>query len=225
MTAPTRIDRFFSACSGSFFALAALAAGCVFLPTAIILYVAADPSFGIITRFISDLGTGPNNAHVFFYLFTASFPVLVSPFFLYVSRQLRLRGANARLCWSAYGVAFLGTLSHFCILFFPFDPTIHASYTVHLVLAVLIFFFFGIAGFLFALLELPRRTLPRLLPVLSLAMAVSCLAAGLFIVFWSVTDIFSRNSIAQLTEWFAFGVVFAWIIAHAVYFLKNRLPG
>jgi hypothetical protein len=224
MDTPSRIDRFFSIFSGSIFALVALAGSCVFLPAAIILYLAADPTFGVITRYISELGTGPNNSPIFFYLFTATFPVLLTPFLLFISRQLRLRGAGALLCWSAFGVSVLAELSHFCVVFFPFDPFNPPAYTVHLVLAVLIFFFFGIAGFLFALLELPQPSLPRILPISSLALSVSTLLAALFIALWAVTDIFSRNSIAQITEWFAFGIFFFWILMHAVYFLKNRLP-
>ncbi|MHA1975759.1 MAG: hypothetical protein ACW98I_02530, partial [Candidatus Hodarchaeales archaeon] len=69
--------------------------------------------YSMSNNFISDLSIGPNGSNVAFFLFMATMPFVISPFYLNFTRSLQRLGASTIVTWIAYGTSVLYSLIQF----------------------------------------------------------------------------------------------------------------
>ena len=99
-----KIETFFDKIPGYFFGFLTLAVGLLGAGLAIFLYILDDPSYSILTNFISDLSVGPNGSDLVFFWFVLIMGIVVFPFYLYSTKYLQKLGANTTISLIAFGL-------------------------------------------------------------------------------------------------------------------------
>jgi hypothetical membrane protein len=208
---------FFNKMNGAWFGFLALAVGSVFFAVTLVLYYIAEPGYSLFTNFISNLTVGPNQSDVFFFLFLILLPVLLVPFCYDLSKQFQKQGAPLSLARLAFIFFVLYALAQILMAFFPFNRLDHTVYSLHMILAVLLFFFFGVCALLCTIIEFSLRSIPAYLSITSLITAVLVLVVSLLILLVFLTGINDYNVIVSLIEWMYLGAFFIWLLLHAFY--------
>lgn len=221
MVITNQIDGFFEKINGSFFALMALLIGFGGSMLAVVLYMMGDPSYSMFNNFISDLSIGPNGSNIVFFLFMATMPFVISPFYLYFTRSLQRLGASTIVTWIAYGTSVLSSLIQFLTAFFPLDPNNQAVSSTHLFFGILLAVFLGITQIIYSYLEFTQESVPKYSPILAFISAVLFLLFAFFLFLGSYTVLFDYNVITYLTEWSAFSVFMIWLLLKGYYFYRN----
>ncbi|PWI46231.1 hypothetical protein CEE45_17895 [Candidatus Heimdallarchaeota archaeon B3_Heim] len=216
-----QIDKFFDKINGYYFAFLTVIVGFGGSMLAFFLYVMVDPSYSPLSNFVSDMSVGPNCSDIIFFLFMVIMPIVIIPFYLYLTRSLQKQGTNPNLTWIAFGTSVLSALSQILTAFFPLDANKKSAYDTHLIFGQLIFLFLGITMILFAYLENTQPSIPKYSPILASGAAVLSLLFALFLFLGTYTSVFDYNTITYLTEWSAFSVFILWLLLKGIYFYKN----
>ena len=216
-----RIDNFFEKINGSYFAFLTLICANLGILIGIILYTMVDPSYSLLSNFISDLSIGPNGSNIAYSItmFIMSLPLI--PFQLYLVRFLQRRDSNILISWIALIFALISTSSIFLIGLFPMDPAQPLIYQIHIVLAVVLFGTGSIAYALYGYLELVNPEITKLPPLVSF---ITAIFLGLFCLSFSIETLMNLNYsvFTYLIEWTALGGFSVWLLTHGVYTLRNK---
>ena len=143
-------DKFYEKFNGSYFALLGVGISLGSICIAIILYIAIDPSFSIITHYISDLGDGQNYSNIVFNVGRICSGIIMFFFFLYLTRLLQKSGINKKLVIISFISSLMYSIGMILVGIFPSK----AAPLMHVIAAAIVFFamffiyiFFGISEY------------------------------------------------------------------------------
>lgn len=211
-----RIDKLYEKFNGSYFAFLGAGISICSIIIAIILYVAVDPTFTIMTHYISDLGDGQNYSNIVFNIGHILEGVIFIFSFYYLSLFLRNNEAKVFSTWLAFIGGFVYSLGLILVGVFPSKM----AYEMHIIGAAFVFFgmffsyiFYGISEFKISEINKKMAILGFIFSPLPIFFMLSLLLH--FTVGFPL-------KIVLLAEWITYFTMMSWIIIHGIYTLNSK---
>jgi len=211
-----KMNKLYEKFNGRYFAFlgAGISLSSIFI--AIILYVAVDPSFTIMTHFISDLGDGRNYSNVVFNVSQIIIGVIFIFSFYYLSMFLRNNEAKIMLTWFAFMGGLVYSLGLILVGIFPSKM----AYEMHIIGAAFLFFGMFYSYIFYGISEFKISEINKKLAILGF------IFAPLPIIFMSSLLLhFTVGFPLKITifiEWIAYFTMMSWIIIHGIYTLNSK---
>ena len=210
-----RIDKLYEKFNGSYFAFLGAGISLISIFIAIILYVAVDPNFTIMTHYISDLGDGRNYSNVVFNISHIIMGIIFIFSFYYLSMFLRNKEAQFST-WYAFMGGFLYSLGLILVGIFPSKM----AYEIHIIGAAFVFFgmffsyvFYGISEFKISEINKKLAILGFIfspLPIIFMSFLLLHFTVGFPL------------KITLFIEWITYFTMLSWIIIHGIYTLNSK---
>jgi len=206
--------------NGYFFLFLTLLAAAIGLFGALFIYLPANPSFSMLSNYISDLSAGPLPAKILFGIGMGLGGLFLILSVIYITNNLKQqdKGKNLVQLYSFTGI--IGGLGLIVIGIFPLDPAINLAYEIHRISALFFFGFTAISFFCFGYIEYKYTEFSKVLSIISLLTGI---LMGIFIIGFVIQEysVVPRQSLIYLTEWGFFGVITIWLITHGLAFRKK----
>lgn len=214
------LDKLYKKIKGGYFAFLALGSISIGMLIALFIYLTEDPSYSILTNYISDLGAGPVGSRVFFSIGMILGAVFLIFFFLYITKFLRSIEEKSQRIWI---FLYPGIIAEIGLIFtgiFPLDQTNETFFTLHAIAAVIFFIFTAISNLGFGYIEFKNSEFSKLFAIISVL-------SGIFSAIFAFGFIFQEFSVLEeqpfiyLSEWIFFAFTTIWLIIHGIIFLKK----
>ncbi len=217
------LDNFFRRFDGSYYFFMAIILAVSTVIISIILYIQVDPTFTVLTHYVSHLGSTPVGAQegklypsavVFNLGFTilVIFRVLV---ILFLARYLQIIGSPKKLTLVWIIMSFFSSSGSLIVAIVPYS----VSLSIHMLGALILFVGTVFSGIMFTVVELKTPNIPRYLPfIIFFNVIVYLIFATLLIGEWMN---FAPDGSSVIWEWFAFLSSLMWLFVHGVYTYKN----
>ena len=218
-----KLDNFYRRFDGSYYLFIAIILAIGTVITSIMLYIQVDPTFTIVSHYLSNLGSTPKGAQdgkiyssaiVFNTGFTilAIFRILV---ILFLARYLQIKGSPHKLTRVWVILSFFSSSGSLIVAIVPYS----VSLSIHMLGALILFVGSVFSGVMFIIVELKTPEIPRYLPlVISINVIVYLIFATLLIGEWMG---FAPEESSVIWEWIAFLSSLLWLSVHGVYTYKN----
>lgn len=218
-----RLDNFFRRFNGSYYLFVAIILAIVIVITSIILYIQVDPTFNIVTHYISHLGGTPVGAtegklYPSAVVFNTGMTILVIfriLVILFIVRYFQIKGAPERLTIFGLMAGIITSTGALIVAIVPFS----VSYSIHMWGALIFFVGSTFSGMIFVTIELKTQNIPKYLP---LTLLINVIVYGIFAVLLigEKMSIVPKGS-SVIWEWVAFTTSIFWLFVHGVYTYKN----
>lgn len=217
------LDNFFRRFDGSYYFFIAIILAVSTAITSIIFYIQIDPTFTIVTHYVSDLGSTPVGAqegklYPSAVVFNTGMTILVIfriLVILFLARYLQIKGAPKKLTIVGIIIAFFSSSGSLIVAVVPYS----VSLSIHMLGALILFVGTVFSGSLFTTIELKTPNIPRYLPfILFINVVVYLIFATLLIGEWMN---FAPYGSSVIWEWAAFLSSLLWLFVHGVYTYKN----
>jgi len=216
-----KLDKFFEKINGGYFCIIAVLSLTVLSMIGIALYLPIDPSFGIFTNYMSDLGAGPPGVKLIMLLNGIVGGVLLVIVVLFIGTDLERKNENPRLIKL---VVLLGILTAFWFLLvgvFPYDPALPFSFEAHNISAVFCSYSLATMFFLYGFIEYKNQEMANFLALISFLAGVifGVWITGFTIVIYTAIP---SQPFTYAIEWVSFLSLFIWLIVHGLYFIREQ---
>jgi len=214
------LDKIYEKIKGGYFAFLALASISIGILIALSIYLTENPSFSILTNYISDLGVEPIGSRVFFSIGMILGAVFLIFLFLHIAKYLHNIDEKSQRIWIFLFPGLIAEIGLIFIGIFPLDRTNDASFTIHAIAAILFFIFTAISNLGFGYIEFKNSEFSKLFALISVI-------AGIFSAIFAIGFIFQEFSVLEdqpfiyLSEWIFFAFTTIWLIIHGIIFLKK----
>ena len=217
------LDNFFRKYNGSYYFFIAIILAVCTVIISIILYIQIDPTFTIVTHYISHLGSTPVGAqegklYPSAVVFNTGFAILVIfriLLILFLARYLQIKGAPKKLTIIGIILALFSSSGSLIVAVVPFS----VSLSIHMLGALILFIGTIFSGSMFTTIELKTPNIPRYLPVIIFINVVVYLIFATLLIGESIN--FAPDGSSVIWEWFAFLSSLLWLFVHGVYTYKN----
>ena len=217
------LDNFFRRFDGAyyFFIAIILAVSTIIIST--ILYIQVDPTFTIVSHYVSDLGSTPVGAqegklYPSAVVFNTGFTILVIfriLLILFLARYLQIKGAPNKLIKIGIILAFISSSGSLIVALVP----ISVAVSIHMIGALILFVGSIFSGIMFGIIELKTPNIPRYLPLtIFLNVLMNGIFATLLIGEWMN---FAPDGSSVIWEWIIYATTMFWLFVHGVYTYKN----
>jgi len=212
-----KIDKFYEKINGSYLIFTGIGLSLLVILIAVILFIQVDPTFNMYSKFISDLGDGPNNSNIVF-----NTGIIISGIFnffiyIYLTRFLQKKQGNEKLILLAFISAIISVIGTIMVGLFTSDT----ENTLHRTGAAMSFFgsffliiFFGIA-------EYKISDIPNKYSVPGFILAPISIVFLVFFLLLILNTGFS-SEITIFTEWLAFFANTTWLFIQGIYTLREK---
>lgn len=208
------LDKFYQKVNGCYFAFVGAGTSLLTILIAYLLYIQVDPSFTILTHFISDLGDGPNFSNVVFNVGIIIGSCISLFFYIFLTKLLIERGANK--VFSILGLIF-GLVSFIGGLLVGLFPSAVAPLE-HRIGALLSFSGSFFISIFYSCAELTDREFNKIVAIFGLLIAPFPITFLLTFLFLHYPGI--NSTIPIFIEWISYFTRMAWIITQSLYIFK-----
>lgn len=205
------IDTFYKKTNGNYFVFIGTGISLFSKLIAILLYIQVNPSFTILTNYISDLGDGPNNSNLVFNVGMILSGIINAIFILYLMRYLQTRGGNRNLTILSFIAGLIAVSGSILVGVF----TSQKASEMHILGAALAFSGNFFALILFSLTELKVADIPKKYATLGFFLAPLSVLFLLFYLLLNTVTGFSRE-LTIFIEWMAFFAITTWLIIQGI---------
>lgn len=214
-------DKFFDKIKGAYFAFLTLLAVGLGIIIALLIYLPVDPSYSILSNYISDLGAGPFGSRVAFGVGMIIGAISLIFLILYISRYLKKKEERSQLIWGFQNTGLIAAVGLVLIGIFPLDRADDFASSTHFLATLIYFGFTAISNIYLGYIEYKNSEFSKI-------MAIVTFLAGIFsaiFVFGFVIQEFELippQAFVFLSEWTFFIFITLWLITHGIYFWKKR---
>jgi hypothetical membrane protein len=189
-----------------------------------VIYTSIDSSFNIVSRAISDLGTGPAISSIIYSvgLIVGSFSQI--PLYISLVYYFRKKAENAFLIKITTLSSLISVVSHNFLSLVPFERTVSSLYLTHGISAGFHYVAGSIALILYGINEILDAKVSNKLGLISL------ISGALYALLWIgylLDFIFgiSEVYVNQSFQWIAFTGIIFWSLMHSVFLIKTNKRG
>lgn len=196
----------------------------VTLITSIVLYLQFDPTFSILTHYVSGLGGVPKgnpsgdylSATVFNFGMLLAVPFRVG-FLISLIFFVKKFGTNKILIFFSFATGLLASAGWTILGLVPFSSNLQ----LHLMGAVVYFLGATSFQFIFAITELKTRQIPKHLPLLGVLNLAAFSVFSYFLIQVEVRQVPGMPE-QPILEWIVYAVAIVWVAAHALYMRQRK---
>lgn len=212
-------EKNFEKIKGYYFAFITLIAAGFGIFGSLFLYLPENPSFSMLSNYISDLSGGPLSAKIIWGIGMSFAGLFLIFIVIYISNNLKEKGGKSNLNKIYLIIGIIGAIGLILTGLFPLDPAVRFPYEVHRIGGILFFCFSSISFLCFGYREYKDSTFSKVHSMLSLIIG---LTMGIFIIGFIIQEYSAvpRQPFVYLTEWLFFGVITIWLILHGFSFRK-----
>ncbi len=185
---------------------------------AIFLYLSVDPSFSLITHYLSDLGAGPNGSNFVFNIGMIITSIIMVAFYIHLSLILYMKKGYKFLIIISFCLGLISAIGTFFVGIFP----VNISQDIHNFSASF-FFLGGLGAALFY--TLTEFTTPKFSHIQAFSGIVIICSFLLFIVY-NALNYFNPGQYdleSHITEWILYFIIIFWIVEHAIIVFKLKI--
>jgi hypothetical membrane protein len=214
-----KFDRLYNIFSKPYLILLVIFTPSLTVAISTLLYITIDPTFSILTHYLSDIGAGPNGAGLIFNAGMILSSFIMVAFYIHLSLIILKKGGYKFLVLISFICGIISSLGIFLIAIFP----VNVNQEIHNFTAT--FFFMGgwAAAIFITLTEF-------LTPNFSRIQAFSGIVViGFFVLFivFNALHYFNPNDgwseISHITEWILFIGLILWVVEHGIFTFKIKL--
>lgn len=215
------LDKIYQKIKGGYFAFLALLAIAFGMFIAMLIYLPDDPSYSILTNYISDLGAGPIGSRVIFTIGMILGAIFLIFLLLYIGRYLTNIEEKSQRIWIFLYPGLIAELGLILIGIFPLDRTDDTAFTIHSIAAVIFFLFTAISNLGLGYIEFKNNDFSKFFGLISVISGIfsAIFAFGFILQEYSVL---ADQPFVYLSEWIFFAFTTIWLLIHGIFFLKKR---
>lgn len=210
---------------GELFGFSTIMVLLVTLSISIFLYIQFDPTFNILTHYVSQLGSVPKgnpagvtyiSAAVFNLGMLLAVPLRIG-FLISLVLFMKNVGANKIFAIVSFATGLISSAGWLLLGLVPFSSNLQ----LHLISAVVYFLGATSFQFIFALAEFKTPNLPKYLPLIGL---LNLATFSVFSYFLIQVEVRQVQGMAEqpILEWLVYAVAIIWVLAHALYMRQRR---
>lgn len=167
------------------------------------------------------MGAGPIETKITIIVSNTIVGILVMLLFLYIVRDLEKKEANKKLIRISLIIGIIESISIELLGFFLLDPATPVAYEIHRIAAIFYFSSVAIAMLIYGYLEIKLPDFTKILAILSIIVGILALIFMIGFVIVEYTPV-PRQTFVYFVEHMTFYALFAWLVAHGIFFLKNN---
>lgn len=213
-------DKIFKKIKGFYFTfLTFLAAGFgIFI--GLFLHLPVDPSYSILSNYISDISAGPISAKIVFGIGMVLSGLFLIFLIIYITVDLQQKEENKNINRIYLITGIIGGLGLILNGIFPLDPATIFAYEMHRITGIIFFGFTAINLLCFGYIEYKNTEFSKILSIISL---ITGIISGFFIIGFIIQEYspIPHQAFVYFTEWGFFGFMTIWLIAHGLYYWKK----
>ncbi len=215
------LDKIYEKVKGGYFAFLTLLAIAFGMLIAFFIYLPDNPSFSILTNYISDLGVEPIGSRVFFSIGMILGALFLIFFLLYLGKYLKKIEEKSQRIWIFLYPGVIAELGLILLGLFPLDRTEDTAFAIHSIAAVIFFLFTAISNLGFGYIEFKNSEFPKFFALISVISGIfsTIFAFGFILQEYSVLE---NQPFIYLSEWIFFAFTMIWLIIHGIFFLKKK---
>lgn len=214
-------NNFFGKIRGAWFAFLTVISVGFGVFVALFIYLPVDPSYSILSNYISDLGAGPIGSRIVFSIGMILGAIFLIFLILYISRYLKEKEEKSQLIWGYEAPGIIAGLGLVLIGFFPLDRALIYAYSMHYLAAVIFFSFIAISNIYIGYIEYKNSNFSKIIAILSFLSGIfSAVFIGGFII--QESGFIAPQVFIYLSEWTFFALITIWLIIHGIYFWKKK---
>ena len=214
-------EKVFGKIKGAYFAFLTIIAVGFGIFVALIIYLPVDPSFSILSNYISDLGAGPIGSRIIFSIGMILAGIFMIFLIIFISRYLKGKEEKSQLIWGFQAPGIIAELGLILIGIFPLDRTINYVFSIHVIAALIFFVFMAISNIYLGYIEYKNSEFSIIMSLVSFISGIlSAFFIGGFII--QESGIIPNQVFIYLSEWTFLVFITIWLIIHGIYFLKER---
>ena len=211
-----KIDKLYEKINGSYFAFLGAGISLISILIAFILYIAVDPTYTILTNYISDLGDGGGGSNIVFNIGRICSGIIMFFFFMYLTRLLQNSGINNKLVIISFISGLMYSIGVILVGIFPSK----AAPLMHVIAAAIMFFAMFFIYIFFGISEFRISGFSRKPPIAGLIFSPLPLLFLLFLVLLHTVGIDRR--ITLFTERLTYFAMMSWIITQGIYTMRRK---
>jgi len=214
-------DKFFDKIKGAYFAFLTLLAVGFGILVALFIYLPVDPSYNILSNYISDLGAGPIGSRIIFSIGMILGAIFMIFLILYISWYLKRKEEKSQLIWGFQSTGLIAEVGLILIGIFPLDRADTLVFSIHFFAAVIFFGFIAISNIYFGYIEYKNSEFPKIYAIISFLTGI---VSAIFIFGFIIQELvpIPKQAFVFLSEWTFLAFVSIWLIVHGIYFWKKR---
>lgn len=215
------LDKLFEKVNGGYFCIIAVLSMLVLSTIGIALYLPIDPSFGIFTNYMSDLGAGPAEVKLIMLLIGIVGGILLVLVVLFMGTDLVRKNEDPILIKIVVILGLLAAFWFILIGIFPYDPLLIFSFEAHNISAVFCSYSLAATLFIYAFIEYKKNDM---LSFLALTTFLTSVIFGVWVTGFTIV-IYTPVPPQPFTyaiEWVSFFSLFIWLIVHGIYFIREK---
>ncbi len=214
-------NNFFGKIRGAWFAFLTVISVGFGVFVALFIYLPVDPSYSILSNYISDLGAGSIGSRIVFSIGMILGAIFLIFLILYISRYLKEKEEKSQLIWGYEASGIIAGLGLVLIGFFPLDRALIYAYSMHYLAAVIFFSFIAISNIYIGYIEYKNSNFSKIMAILSFLSGIfSAVFIGGFII--QESGFIAPQVFIYLSEWTFFALITIWLIIHGIYFWKKK---
>ncbi len=213
-------DKFYEKIRGAYFAFLTLLAVGFGIFVALFIYLPGDPSYSILSNYISDLGAGPIGSRIVFSIGMILGAIFMIFLILYISMYFKKKEEKSQLIWGFQSTGLIAEVGLILIGIFPLDRAVILAYSIHF-FAVLIFFgFTAISNIYIGYIEYKNSEFPKLFAIISFLTGIF---SAIFVGGFTIQELLQipPQAFVYLSEWTFLVFISIWLIIHGIYFWKK----
>jgi hypothetical membrane protein len=214
-------DKFYEKTKGGYFAFLTLLAVGFGIFVALFIYLPDDPSYSILSNYISDLGAGPIGSRIVFGIGMVLGAIFMAFLILYISIYLKKKEEKSQLIWGFQTPGLIAEVGLILIGIFPLDQADTLAYSFHFFGEVIFFGFIAISIIYFGFIEYKNSEFPKIHAIISFLTGIF---SAIFIIGFVVQELvpIPKHTFVYLSEWTFLVFVSIWLVINGIYFWKKR---
>ena len=216
-----RFDRVFDKLNGGYICFIIVTISTVLGYISSYFYLPLNPSYSMFTNYVSDMGAGPIETKITIAVSNTLIGIFLMPLFVFIVRDLEKKDSPKDLKWTILVVGFITSIATILSGFFLLDPADPVAYEVHKILGIIYFCSIAIVMLVYRYLELKLPDFSKLLVIFSI---ITGILALIFMIGFVIVEytILPRHALVYFVEHMTFNSLAIWLIAHGIFFLKNK---
>jgi len=214
-------DKFFDKIKGAYFAFLTLIAIGLGIIIALLIYLPVDPSYSILSNYISDLGAGPIGSRTTFGVGMIIGAISLIFLILYISMYLKKKEEKSQLIWGFQNTGLIAAVGLILIGIFPLDRADDFAYSTHFLATVIYFSFTAISNNYLGYIEYKNSEFSKVMAIVTF---LSGIFSAIFVFGFVIQEfeLIPPQVFVYLSEWTFFVFTTLWLITHGIYFWKKR---
>ena len=215
------LDKIYEKIKGGYFAFLALLAIAFGVFVSLIFFFADNPSFSILTHYISDIGAGPSASRVIFSIGMILGAVFLIFLLLFIGKYLKSIEEKSQRIWIFLYPGVIAELGLILIGIYPLDRADSTVFAIHSLAAVIFFIFTAISNLGLGYIEFKNSEFSKFYALISVITGIfsAIFAFGFIIQEYSVLG---SHQFIYLSEWIFLAFITIWLIIHGLLFMKKR---